>query len=202
MHIKLQNVGKRFERNWIFRNLSQEFKEGSKYAVLGPNGSGKSTLLRVISGSLTLSEGEINYTYNNSDIKSEEIYSHVSITAPYLDLPEEYSLEEIITFHKTFKKIDLNTKELITKLELDHTKDRLYKHFSSGMKQRVKLGLAIMSQTPLLLLDEPTTALDAKSVQWYQSIIEEFASNKTILVFSNNKEEEYKFCKETLRIGS
>jgi len=116
MHIKLQNVGKRFERNWIFRNLSQEFKEGSKYAVLGPNGSGKSTLLRVISGSLTLSEGEINYTYNNSDIKSEEIYSHVSITAPYLDLPEEYSLEEIITFHKTFKKIDLNTKELITKL--------------------------------------------------------------------------------------
>jgi ABC-type multidrug transport system ATPase subunit len=202
MNIKLQNVGKRFERNWIFRNIEQEFKEGNKYAILGPNGSGKSTLLKAISGSLTITEGTIYYSSNNQQVKQDDIYKHVSIAAPYLDIPEEYSLEELISFHKTFKSIDITNKEIIAKLELEHTNDKVFKHFSSGMKQRVKLGLAILSKTSLLLLDEPCTALDAKSVQWYQSMIEEYALNKTVLVFSNNKEEEYRFCKETVRIGN
>ena len=198
MHISLQNVGKRFERNWVFRNISQEFKEGAKYAILGPNGSGKSTLLKAISGNLTISEGKIEYKKNGSAVNVEEVYKEITITAPYLDLPEEYSLEELITFHKTFKSIKLSVKDIIAKMELSHTNDRLFKRFSSGMKQRVKIGLAIMSDTPLLLLDEPCTALDANAVKWYQSLIAEFASQKTILVFSNNKEEEFKFCTETV----
>lgn len=130
------------------------------------------------------------------------MYTYQSIAAPYLDLPEEYTLEELITFHKTFKKIKLSAKEIANKLELAHTKDKLYKRFSSGMKQRVKLGLAILSDAPLLLLDEPCTALDANAVKWYQGMIAEYASQKTILVFSNNKEEEFSFCKETVRIGN
>jgi ABC-type multidrug transport system ATPase subunit len=202
MDIILQNVGKRFERNWVFRNISQEFKSGGKYAILGPNGSGKSTLLRAISGNLTITEGTIKYNVTNSDVPVEEVFNHLTIAAPYLEIPEEYNLEELIAFHKAFKHIKLSTTEIIEKLELGHTKERLYKRFSSGMKQRVKLGLAIMSDAPLLLLDEPTTALDANAVEWYQGMIDQFALNKTILVFSNNKEEEFRFCKETIRIGS
>jgi ABC-type multidrug transport system ATPase subunit len=198
MLITLQDVGKRFERNWVFRNISLEFKPGKKYAILGPNGSGKSTLLKAISGSLTLSEGKIEYTVNGSAISVEGIYKHLSIVAPYLDIPEEYTLEELIEFHKTFKQINLPVDEIITRIELTKATERTFKHFSSGMKQRVKLGLAIMSDTPLLLLDEPTTALDANAVQWYQGMINEHALNKTILVFSNNKEEEFKFCEEIL----
>lgn len=202
MQIILNNVGKRFERNWVFRNISHEFKQGGKYAILGPNGSGKSTLLRAISGNLTLSEGTIKYNLSNSDVPVEDVFKHLTIAAPYLDIPEEYSLEELIEFHRTFKNIALSTKDIIAKLELEHTKDRVYKHFSSGMRQRVKLGLAIMSNTPLLLLDEPSTALDANAIKWYQGMIQEFASNKTILVFSNNKEEEFKFCTEKFSVIS
>ncbi|HTB07466.1 MAG TPA: ABC transporter ATP-binding protein [Bacteroidia bacterium] len=204
MNITLENVGKRFGRNWVFRNISIEFKAGKRYVILGPNGSGKSTLLKLVSGNVSPSEGTVSYSKNGEQVKVDDIYQHVSITAPYLDIPEEYTLEELVNFHRTFKNIekDLSTKEVIELLELGHTLDKAYKHFSSGMKQRVKLGLAILSTSPLLLLDEPSTALDAKAVQWYQNMIREFCMNKTIIVFSNNKEEEFAFCEERVRLGN
>jgi len=202
MNIKLVNVGKRFERNWVFRNLSLEFTGGKRYVVLGQNGSGKSTLLKVVSGNVTASEGTVEYSSNSNKVEVEEVFKHLSIAAPYLDVPEEYTLHEILSFHKVFKPFEknLSEKEIIDILELSHTKEKSYKHFSSGMKQRVKLGLAILSKTPLLLLDEPSTALDSKSVQWYQNMIKEYGSGKTIIVFSNNKEEEYEFCEEKIEL--
>jgi len=204
MNIKLSNVGKRFERNWIFRNLSLNFIQGKRYVVLGPNGSGKSTLLKVISGNVTVSEGTVEYSNNNTPIPVEDIFSQLTIAAPYLDLPEEYTLHEIITFHKAFKSFEnnLTEKQVMDILELAHTREKNYKHFSSGMKQRVKLGLAILSKTPLLLLDEPSTALDAKSVLWYQNLIKDYGTSKTIIVFSNNKEEEYGFCEEKILLAT
>lgn len=204
MNIKLVNVGKRFERNWIFRNLSLEFSQGKRYVVLGPNGSGKSTLLKVISGNVATTEGTLEYSSNSKTIAVEDVFNHVVIAAPYLDVPEEYSLHEILAFHKVFKPFEknLSEKEIIDIMELSHTKQKSYKHFSSGMKQRVKLGLAILSNTPLLLLDEPSTALDAKSVQWYQSMIKDYTATKTIIVFSNNKEEEFQFCEEKIHLQS
>lgn len=204
MNIKLDNVGKRFERNWIFRNLSHQFISGKRYVVLGPNGSGKSTLLKVISGNVTPSEGALEYADNSGKVDIEKVYKSVSIAAPYLELPEEYTLHELLNFHKVFKPFekDLSEKEVIDILELSHTKEKTYKYFSSGMKQRVKLGLAILSATPLLLLDEPVTALDARSVTWYQEMIRNFCAGKTIIVFSNNKEEEFSFCEEKVTIGN
>ena len=202
MNIKLVNVGKRFERNWVFRNLSLEFIQAKRYVVLGQNGSGKSTLLRVVSGNVTTSEGTVEYLSNSNKVETEEVFKHLSIAAPYLDVPEEYTLHEILSFHKVFKPFEknLSEKEIMDIMELSHTKEKSYKYFSSGMKQRVKLGLAILSKTPLLLLDEPTTALDAKSIQWYQSMIKEYGIGKTIIVFSNNKEEEYGFCEERIAL--
>jgi len=204
MKIQLTGIGKRFERNWIFRNLTHTFEQGKSYAVLGPNGSGKSTLLKVVAGNVIPSEGKIDYSNGSGSVPVEDVYKSVSIAAPYLDLPEEYSLHEILEFHKEFKAFEKNLleKEVIKILELGHTKEKFFKHFSSGMKQRVKLGLAVLSATPLLLLDEPCTALDAKSVQWYQTIIKNYTEGKTIIVFSNNKEEEFSFCEETILIGN
>jgi ABC-type multidrug transport system ATPase subunit len=204
MNIKLDNVGKRFERNWIFRNLSLSIEDGKRYVVLGQNGSGKSTLLKVISGNLTPTEGTIEYSNTSGSIVIEEVYKSVSIAAPYLDVPEDYTLYELLAFHKVFKPFEKNLteKQVIDLLELSHTKQKTYKYFSSGMKQRVKLGLAILCSTPLLLLDEPATALDARSVEWYQDMVTQYASGKTIIVFSNNKEEEFGFCTEKIVLGS
>ena len=204
MNITLDNVGKRFGRNWVFRNISIEIKTGKHYVVLGPNGSGKSTLLKLISGNVSPSEGTVIFSHNDKSVKVDDIYQYVSISAPYLDIPEEYTLEELLDFHRNFKPIEKNlpTKDIIDLLELSHTRDKAYRHFSSGMKQRVKLGLAILSTSPILLLDEPSTALDAKSVEWYQRIVKEFGMSKTIIVFSNNKEEEFSFCEETIKLAN
>ena len=200
MNITLDNVGKRFGRNWVFRNISIEFKACKRYVVIGPNGSGKSTLLKLISGNLSPSEGTVIFSHNDKSVKVDDIYQYVSISAPYLDIPEEYTLTELFDFHRNFKSIEkgLSTKEAIELIELSHTGDKAYRHFSSGMKQRVKLGLAILNTSPLLLLDEPSTALDAKSIKWYLQMIQEFGANKTIIVFSNNKEEEFSFCEEKI----
>src|SRR4051812_18658386 len=81
--LSLNNVGKRYNREWIFRNLSYEFQTGTRYAITGSNGSGKSTLLQVIGGALMHNEGAIRY--RETQIK----YQDISIAAPYLELVEE-----------------------------------------------------------------------------------------------------------------
>jgi len=202
MNIQLTNAGKKYGSHWIFRNFSHQFSEGIKQVILGPNGSGKSTLLKIVSGGATLSEGAIEYSINNKKIKPEEVFQYVSIAAPWLDIPEEYTLEEVITFHTQFKQLvkSISVKDAIKIIDLEHTREKHYRNFSSGMKQRVKLGLAILTDAPLLLLDEPVTALDAKSVNWYKQMIHEYANHKSILVFSNHREEEYGFCEGTVHL--
>ncbi|MFA6276538.1 MAG: ABC transporter ATP-binding protein [Pedobacter sp.] len=201
MEISLNNVGRRFNKEWIFKNINYNFKQGQKYAILGPNGSGKSTLLSVLLGSLTPSEGEINYT-NPAEIRIENIYQYISFAAPYLDLVEEFTLQETIDFHFQFKAYtnDLNASTVLSLLGLEKSQDKALKHFSSGMKQRTKLALACCANTPILLLDEPTSNLDAQGIDWYLALIEKFADNKMVIIGSN-QEHEYNFCEHQLSIS-
>jgi len=201
MKIILEQIGRRFNREWIFRGVNYVFERGNAYAILGPNGSGKSTLLQVISGSLTSSEGKIDYSINDSPIDIENVYPELSLAAPYLDLIEEFSLSEHVDFHFEFKKYreGYDRKKLISLLGLQHSEHKALKNFSSGMKQRVKLALAFCSDTKVLLLDEPTSNLDAQGVQWYLSLINEFAADRLVIVCSN-QEHEYGFCDKRLSV--
>ncbi len=201
MKIILENIGRRFNREWIFRNVNHTFESGKSYAILGANGSGKSTLLQVISGSLTSSEGSVNYFQNNKLLEIESVYPDLSLAAPYLELIEEFSLSEHIDFHFQFKNYrpGYNKKTLISLLNLQHSEHKALKNFSSGMKQRVKLALAFCSDTQVLLLDEPTSNLDQQGVDWYLSLIEQFSTDRLVVVCSN-QEHEYAFCDEWLRV--
>lgn len=194
MTISLANVGRRFNQEWIFRNVNYEFNVAEKYAVLGPNGSGKSTLLSVLLGSLSPSEGTINYK-SGVDIPVEEIYRSISFAAPYLDLIEEFTLQETINFHFKFKAFyeGMNAESVLDLLGLAKSQDKALKYFSSGMKQRTKLALACCSNTPILLLDEPTSNLDKQGMGWYLQLIERFSVNRTLIIGSN-QESEYSFC--------
>src|SRR5688572_533377 len=102
MRIELKQIGKKYNREWIFRDVDFVFEENSKTVILGPNGSGKSTLLQIISGILTPSKGELFYTIHNKTIPVEEIFQYLSISAPYLELIEELTLQELIDFHFSF----------------------------------------------------------------------------------------------------
>jgi ABC-type multidrug transport system ATPase subunit len=126
----------------------------------------------------------------------------VSIAAPYLELIEEFTLSELIHFHFSVKKPINNLSEsaILQKSGLTHAADRRISYFSSGMKQRVRLILAILSDTPLLLLDEPLSNLDSRASEWYRALLEEFGGSRTILVSSNHQEPEYFFCNRRLLI--
>lgn len=204
MLIKLENIGKRYNYEWIFRKVDYEFSNENNYVILGSNGSGKSTLLQVIAGNLIPSEGKINYQETNSEniIEEENIFHHLSYAAPYLDLFEEYTLRESIEFQANFKPFSsgLKTNQIIEILQLEKAKDKQLKYYSSGMKQRVRLALAILADTPILLLDEPTSNLDRKAIDWYQRLVSDFSKNRLIIVASNQQEYEYPFCNKEINI--
>ena len=198
MQIHVQQLGKRFNREWIFRNLSYDFFPGKKYALRGANGSGKSTLLQVLMGSLLHSEGRLLYS-NNSKNKIEDPYSFVTIAAPYLDLIEEMTATEFLNFHLSFKTLTCSIAELLETVQLQKAAHKQIRYFSSGMKQRLKIGQAFFSDSPALFLDEPTTNLDVEGIQLYARLIEYHTHNRLVIIASNDKQE-YHFCDEQISI--
>jgi ABC-type multidrug transport system ATPase subunit len=201
MTILLSDTGKRFNRDWIFRHLTYTFEAGNSYAITGPNGSGKSTLLQAISGSMQLSEGNIQYSTSNYQLSIEDIYRQVSICAPYLELVEEMTLTEFLSFHQNFKDFipGITPEKIISTLSLEKAADKQIRNYSSGMKQRVKLAQCVFSDTAIVLLDEPCTNLDTNGIDLYHQLIEEYCSKRTVVVSSNDKVE-YDFCKKAISI--
>jgi len=200
--INLSEVSKKFGREWIFRKLERNIHPVDKLVILGGNGSGKSTLLQLISGYLIPDEGKVVYSKNQQELIPEKIHEQVSLASPYLQLNEDFTLHEILQHTALFKPFipTIKPTDAVQILELDTAKNKLIKHFSSGMKQRLKLGLAILADAPVLLLDEPVSNLDAKAINWYQQMIKTYAAQKTIIVCSNEIKSEYSFCTETLNI--
>jgi ABC-type multidrug transport system ATPase subunit len=201
MNIILQNIGKRFNTEWIFRGVNYRFDDGKKYAITGPNGSGKSTLLQIISGSSTHNEGKVDFLENQKTILPENIYSKISLAAPYIELIEEMTLREFLTFHGKMKGwIDgISSSQMIEAVHLQTAIDKQIRHFSSGMKQRVKLAQAIFSSTSIVLLDEPLTNLDEEGILLYHTLINDYCKNRTVIVSSNDKKE-YSFSDDILDI--
>jgi ABC-type multidrug transport system ATPase subunit len=200
MTITLKNIGKRFNREWIFRHIDYEFIDGKKYAITGSNGSGKSTLLQVIAGSLTHNEGNVAMSNGQETMGNEQHYQHISVATPYLELVEEMTALEILSFHSTFKQLILPANEILQTVNLQTAANKQIRYYSSGMKQRLKLTLAFFTNTPILLLDEPTTNLDEDGIALYHKLIQNHTTNKLVIVCSNDKQE-YNFCEEVLEVG-
>lgn len=190
MKITAESLGKRFSREWVFRNFNYSFQEGV-YAITGPNGSGKSTLLQILWGQLPASSGKVQYFKEQQELAAEDVYRDLAIATPYMDLVEEFTVREAIRFHFSFKSIRgaFSQEDLLNALELSHLQNKLTGQLSSGMKQRLKLGLAFYSDVSLVFLDEPTTNLDKKSVEWYWKNLTPLVGKCTIFVASNLENE-------------
>lgn len=201
MQIQLSDAGKKFNREWIFRGINFTFESGISYAITGPNGSGKSTLLQAIAGSMQLASGNIEWMENNQSIAPEKIYTRLSMAAPYLELIEEMTATELISFHASFKPLipGISIEHVLQLIGLEKAMHKQIRYYSSGMKQRVKLAQAIFSDSPLLLLDEPCTNLDSAGYDLYHSLISTYCGNKTIIV-SSNDQHEFSFCKKSISI--
>jgi ABC-type multidrug transport system ATPase subunit len=164
--------------------------------------------MQILSGHLSQSKGKIDFLIENKTIDIENVFQYVSYAAPYIDLIEEFTLAESLDFHQKFKPFQtdfyinntFDTKKIIEILELPKgSTHKEIRYFSSGMRQRLKIALAVLAQTPIVLLDEPTTNLDAQGVLWYNNLIQNFCTNK-LLVVASNTEHDYHFCTEIIKI--
>lgn len=203
MKVTLHNVGRRFNRQQVFKGLNHEFKSGSKTAILGGNGSGKSTLVKILSYSLSSSEGELNYYKSSGEIISpSEVPFKISLAAPYLELIEELTAIEFLNFYQKFKPFinNLNSEDFLKICYLESSRNKEIKNFSSGMKQRFRLCLALLSDVPLILLDEPTSNLDQKGISWYKDLLQNYLGGRTLIIGSNYSEDEISLCEERVVI--
>lgn len=202
MQVVLKDVKKKFIREWIIPEFSHVFEPNSSTAIIGANGSGKSTLLKLISGMIPPTKGNINYFEENNEILLEDSFRHFSMAAPYQQLIEEFTLAELLKFHRNFRKftIDGSLGDIAKRIQLEDSLNKPIFFFSSGMKQRLKLGIALLSEASVTLLDEPTSNLDKKGIALYFELIESVIGKRTLIIASNN-EVEYTFCNKKIKLG-
>jgi ABC-type multidrug transport system ATPase subunit len=188
MELRVENIAKRFVSHWVFRELSFHIPPGTHMAISGPNGCGKSTLLRLIAGVLPKTDGTIIYLLDGTVIKTEEVFRYVSYAAPYAELIEEFTVPEAWAFHKQFRPVYAAVSGIDALFgALTYPFDRHVRmhDMSSGMKQRLRLAFALYTDTPLLLLDEPTSNLDTAGIEWYKQQLDTFGHGRTVIIASN-----------------
>jgi ABC-type multidrug transport system ATPase subunit len=201
--ITVNLIGKRYKKDWIFRDFSHDFLTNNAYVIQGSNGSGKSTLLKICASYLSPTLGNIRYLEADTEITINKIHHYITYAAPYMELPEEFTPLEILDFHLSFKTLynNMSKEEFLDFIGLSSSATKPVNKFSSGMKQRMKLGLAILSKSDLLLLDEPAINLDSAGIELYHNMINKFGNGRIILVCSNNISEEFSFCQTAINVN-
>lgn len=201
--IQLQNVTKRIKENTVLDNVSYTFKSGFVYGLYGQNGSGKTMLLRAISGLINLDSGSIFIDGEKLHDKIE-FPPEIGIVIENMELLPECSAKRNLQMLAKIKNI-ADEKDISFSLErvgLDPDSDKKVKKFSLGMKQRLNIAQAIFENQKIILLDEPTNALDEDAVQLiYKIIREEKSRGATIIVATHHKEDLKEVCDVILKIA-
>lgn len=138
-----------------------------------------------------MSEGTLTYHINDQPIESDAIYKQVSIATPYMELIDEFTLSEQVAFHFKSRPVlnNFTLQEIMEIMYLEQARDKYISNFSSGMKQRLKLGLAFLTDTPALFLDEPGTNLDRQAFDWYVQQMLGNRKNRVVFIASNQPDE-------------
>lgn len=190
MKITVNNLGKRYGFKFVIRKVNFTVFNGEIFGLSGRNGAGKSTILQMVSGYLSPSEGSITYEINQKSVSRENMYHHLSYTAPYIDLPPKLTIEELFNHYKIFKKTSVeHCNDFLQFCNINEKGDKFIENFSSGMKQKIALGLNLITTSDLVLLDEPTSYLDAHAKEWFYEKLLLQKGTKTIIVASNDKDD-------------
>lgn len=199
--IKAEQVGIKFQKTWLFRGVNLTFNPNQKYALLGGNGSGKSTLLQILYGFVDPTEGQVTYFNQAEKINPFIPSEQIAFSAPYLDFFETLTLPELLQFHFKLCPIfpSITVEDIPNILGLEKHIHKPIRQFSSGMKQRVRLSLAMFSGTPAVFLDEPCTNLDQAGIEKYHAWCAEFLNNRLVIVASNQLHE-YSFCTNHIQV--
>jgi ABC-type multidrug transport system ATPase subunit len=190
-------IGKHYQGQWLFHSWNAVLEPGQGLALTGANGSGKSTLLQCIGGLIRPDIGIITWGGEKEQMPA------CSLSAPYLDIPTEYTLNELVTFHFSINPLKSGADPFLQLrlCHLDPTSNLLLKHYSSGMIQKVKLVLALLTDAPILLLDEPHSHLDREAQAWFQQLLSTSIAGR-IWAMASNDPNEYRLCSAVFDLGS
>ena len=183
--VNIENLHKKFGKNQVLSGLDLTINEGGIFAVLGPNGSGKTTLIKSILGMVIPNKGVINVLGEN--IKKNSNYRHKIDYLPQIaNFPSNLKVKELIKMIKDLRKNTNEDQRLIELFRLEPFLDKKLGNLSGGTKQKVNIVLTFMFDSPLIILDEPTTGLDPISLIRLKDLIQaEKAKGKTILITSH-----------------
>tara|TARA_Y100000739_G_scaffold223013_1_gene225291 strand:+ start:278 stop:895 length:618 start_codon:yes stop_codon:yes gene_type:complete len=193
LSVEWKNLGKKFGQKWVFRNLEGEIEAGSNFVVKGANGSGKSTLGKLFVAATESTEGDIKWTFNGEEVDIDQIPQRIAWAAPFMEVPEDMTVSEVLEFHCTFRKSwsEGYLNELLVSAGIENHSNAQIKALSSGQKQRLRLILAMGTESELLILDEPCSNLDSSGISWYVDELKKLVGKTTIVVCSNNRPEEH-----------
>lgn len=196
MEILVQHLSKKFRQEFVIRELDYTFHSGVSYAIIGPNGSGKSTLLQLIAQFTLPTKGSVEML----GIEPELVYSQITYAAPYVELIEEYTLAEHLEILIQNKYLPSTTTIALFEdfIDLQPNRFKSIKNYSSGMRQKIKLGFALLSERPVLLLDEPTTNFDEQAKNWFFDRLEQ--QRDKLIIIASNEAREIAFCSKAIAI--
>ncbi len=204
MEIKAAGLGKSYGEKRVFRDIGFGVKDGQSLAIIGPNGSGKTTLIKILCGLIRPSEGILNYYGNGMELRPDDIFSHIGLVGPYLELYEELTAWENVQFFmrmRNLKNIGDQVNELFKFFKLSGREQDPVKTYSSGMRQRLKYIAALLHNPAILFLDEPTANLDIQGIESVYQVMEEQKRNK-ILIIATNDHDDLKFGDEQIAVGT
>ena len=189
MKVRAEKLGKRFQYDWIFRNLSLTCEEGRHVAITGRNGSGKSTLAKILCGLLTPTRGRILCGIDNHDVSALSLHRHIGLVSPYINMYDEFSGMENLSLFGRIRNLRLATNDeparLLRQFGIYERRNDDVRTYSSGMKQRLKYAAALLHRPELLILDEPTANLDEEGIATVQGVMRA-QIEKGILVIATN----------------
>jgi ABC-type multidrug transport system ATPase subunit len=196
MKIIATGIHKKFRQEWVFKALNYTFESGKSYAIIGLNGAGKSTLLKTLAQYSLPNKGKVEFEGITEDVNKQ-----ISFAAPYSELIEEFTLPELLNFLVQINFLearwDFNT--FTSFIDLQPSETKYIKNFSSGMRQKVKLGIALAADRPILCLDEPTSNLDEKAKNWFYKALE--SQRHKLILIASNEQAEINLCTDQLAIA-
>lgn len=183
--IKIENLHKKFGKNQVLSGLDLSIEEGGIFAILGPNGSGKTTLIKSVLGMVVPNKGTIHVAESNVD-KNWNYRKEIDYLPQIANFPGNLKVKELIRMIKDLRQAPGREEELINLFQLEPFLNKKLSTLSGGTKQKVNIVLAFMFDSPLLVLDEPTTGLDPASLIHLKELIQdEKKKGKTILITSH-----------------
>jgi len=202
--LKGEKLTKKYsKRDIIFSGVDINLTNSDIIGVIGPNGSGKSTLLKTLTGVTGLSKGKITLKIKDKEIDKNRYFNYIGFVSPYLNLYEEFFPLEHIKIFLDMKACNYDEQIAVNWLKrMNLYKDRfkLISQFSSGMKQRIKYILALITQPEIIILDEPMTNLDDDGFKVVSDIIDEHIENKGGIIIATNDKREMEFCKDFVSV--